>query len=75
MSALRGIRRAWARLGSGGFTLAEALVDSIVQAVNNSALIGMLYDIESVASDGSTIWARVLLTPSGDIVILSWTDN
>jgi hypothetical protein len=52
-----------------------ALVESIVQAVNDSALIGTLYDIESVASDGSTIWVRVLLTPGGDVVILSWTEG
>lgn len=51
------------------------LIDGIVQAVNDSALIGTLYDIEATAPDGSTIQVRALLTPDGDIVILSWVES
>lgn len=54
------------------FTELLTLIDAIVQAVNDSALIGTIFDIEATAPDGSTIQVRALLTPEGDIIILSW---
>lgn len=51
------------------------LITCIVQAVNDSALFGTLYDIQSVAPDGSCILVHALLTPEKETIILSWEET
>ena len=51
------------------------IIDAIVASANKYALIGTLYDIESIAADGSTIQVRALVSPDGTVTVLSWTES
>ncbi|MDA1188765.1 MAG: VWA domain-containing protein [Chloroflexi bacterium] len=51
------------------------LIEEIVDAVNSSGLLGAMYDIEAVDTDGTIIQVRVLITQGGEIVIVSWEES
>ncbi len=55
------------------FTGLIDLASAIVAAVQEAA--GIIYDIESVPVSGDIIRSRVLITPDGQVKILSWEGN
>ena len=48
-----------------------ALVEGIVDGVQNASLAGSIYDIEITAPTGATLRCRALLTLADELIVLS----
>ena len=50
------------------------LINDIVTAVTEGGVVGTIYDIETTTPDGTIIRVRSLLTPDGDVIVLSYQE-